>query len=428
MDENGRNMEIATFRFGIISDFVVGTRLNYGEKEKLIKEKASKKYIIPYSKQSGISKSTIKKWILDYRTAGNRIEGLMPKSRKDSGKFRSLDASIQMAIREIKAEKPDLTGIALVTELQHRKYIALDEKINLSVLYRFLKKEKLCRPKKVVDRRAFEASAPNEMWQSDILHGPYVTSKGRKRKTYLIAILDDHSRIIPHAQFYFSETLESFKDCLKKAVQKRGLPQKLYIDNGSCYRAINLDQIMASLGIGIVHTPPYTPQGRGKIERWFRYVRENFISLNRDLKSLEDLNETFDDWIATYHNKKHSVTKETPLERYKKNMKCVRPAPGDLINYFRMVQFRSVKKDRTIRLNGTVFEVPVELIDLKIEAKYHPETPYDVEVYFDGRSYGKAVLLDKSVNFRIGRNNRVSTTEKETKIESGKLFHPEVKK
>lgn len=426
MDENDRNMEIATFRFGIISDFVVGARLNYGEKERLVREKASKSYNIPYSKQSSISKSTIKKWILDYRTAGNRIEGLIPRPRKDSGKFRSLDASIQMAIREIKAEKPDLTGIALVTELQHRKYIALNEKINLSVLYRFLKKEKLMRTQKVKDRRAFEATAPNELWQSDVLHGPYVTHNGRKKKTYLIAILDDHSRIIPHARFYFSETLDSFKNCFKEAIERRGLPQKLYIDNGSCYRAINLEQVTASLGIGLVHTPPYTPQGRGKIERWFRYVRENFISVNQNISSLEKLNEVFDDWLTAYHNKKHSVTGETPLERYKKNMKCVRPAPKDLLNYFRLVQFRTVKKDRTIQLSGTIFEVPVELIDLKIEARYHQESPRDVELYFDGRSYGNAVLLDKSINFKIGRNNMLSTTEKETKIESGKLFKPEV--
>lgn len=214
-DKGGINMEIATFRFGIISDFVVGACLNHGEKENLIRDKVAKKYNIPHSPQTTISKSTIKKWILDYRNAGNRIDGLMPKARKDAGKFKSLDTTLQMAIREIKRDKPDLTGISLVTELQHQKYIALDEKINLSVLYRFLKDEKLQRPKKIIDRRSFEASAPNELWQSDILHGPYISFKGRKRKTYLMAIIDDHSRLIPHGEFYFSEKLVDFKNCLK---------------------------------------------------------------------------------------------------------------------------------------------------------------------------------------------------------------------
>ena len=423
MDEKEKNLEIATFRFGIIADFVTGARLNYGEKEKLVKKKISVKHMIPYSKQTNIAKSTIKKWILDYKQAGNRIEGLIPQSRKDKGNFKSLDTSLQMAIREIKAEKPNLTGVALVTELQHRKYIALNEKINLSVLYRFLKKEDLQRPKTVVDRRAFEATSPNEMWQSDVLHGPYVMNDGKNRKTYLIAIMDDHSRLITHGQFYFSEKLIDFKNCLMQAIEKRGLPQKLYIDNGSCYRAINVEQIAACLGFSIAHTPPYTPQGRGKIERWFRYVRENFLEVNSDIKTIEKLNEIFNDWVNSYHHKVHSTTKSTPLMRYKTNMRCVRPAPVDLINYFRLVQFRRVKKDRTIQLNGTIFEVHVDLIDLKIEVKYHNESPDDVEIFFEGRSFGKAVLLDKEVNFRVGRNTKVSTESKDKKIETGKLFN-----
>ncbi len=423
MEEKKNNLEIATFRFGIIADFVTGVRLNYGEKEKLIKKKIFKKYIIPYSKQTNIAKSTIKKWILDYKQAGNRIEGLMPQYRKDRGLFKSFDSSLQMAIREIKAEKPNLTGIALVTELQHRKYIALNEKINLSVLYRFLKKEKLQRPKVLVDRRAFEATSPNEMWQSDVLHGPYVIYNGKKKKTYLIAIMDDHSRLITHVQFYFSEKLIDFKDCLKQAIEKRGLPQKLYIDNGSCYRALNLEQITACLGISIAHTPPYIPQGRGKIERWFRYVRESFLEVNSDVKTINELNEKFNNWVDDYHHKIHSTTKSTPFKRYKANMKCVRPAPINLIDYFRLVQFRRVKKDRTIQLNGTTFEVPVDLIDLKIEAKYHNESPDDVEIFFENRSFGKAVLLDREVNFRIGRNTKVSAEHKDKKIETGKLFN-----
>ncbi len=420
--KSSKDMEIAIFRFGIISDFVVGACLNYGEKEQLIREKVSKKYNIPYSTQTTVSKSTIKSWILDYRNAGNRIDGLMPNLRKDAGKFKSLDATLQMAIKEIKKEKPDLTGIAIISELQHRKYLPLDAKINLSVLYRFLKDENLARPKKIVDRRAFEAVSPNELWQSDVMHGPYITFQGKKRKTYLIAILDDHSRLIPHGEFYFSEQLTDFKNCLRQAIEKRGLPQKLYIDNGSCYRAINLEQITASLGIGVVHTPPYTPQGRGKIERWFRYVRENFLYVNNSFKTLDELNEAFDDWIESYHNKVHSTTKQSPLDRYKNNMKCVRPAPKYLIDYFRLVALRRVKKDRTIRLNGTIFEVPVDLIDLKVEAKFHMETPSDVEIFFDGRTYGKAIQLDKSVNFKVGRNTKISTETTKTNIEPGKLF------
>ena len=202
--------------------------------------------------------------------------------------------SLQLAIKEIKKEKPDLTGVAVVKELKLRKSIGENQKINSSVLYRFLKKHELERERKVHDRRAFEARWPNEMWQSDVLHGrKVVTGNKEKKKSYLIAIMDDCSRLIAHAQFYLSEKIGDFKHCLKKGIEQRGLPHKLYVDNGSCYKAINVEQVASCLGIGIVHTPPYTPQGRGKIERWFRYVRDNFLATCPDNLTLEHLNELF---------------------------------------------------------------------------------------------------------------------------------------
>ncbi|MDZ4678602.1 MAG: DDE-type integrase/transposase/recombinase [Oligoflexia bacterium] len=422
MSESDKNLELATFRFGIISEFVTGLRLDRGEREKLIREKVARHYSIPNSAQTTIAKSTIKKWVTDYKNAGSRLDGLKPKPRKDLGLFKSLDASLQLEIKTIMRDRPELTGIALLTEMQHRKILASNEKINLSVLYRFLKKEKLHRQKTVVDRRSFEASAPNELWQSDVMHGPDVFVDGKTRKAYLIAILDDHSRLIVHAEFFLSESLNDFKSCLKTAIEKRGLPHKLYIDNGSCYRALNLEQITALLGVGIVHTPPYTPQGRGKIERWFRFVRESFLVTCGKEMTLKTLNESLDNWIENYHNRVHSTTNLTPLSRYQSNMKCFRPAPKDLINYFRMIEFRRVKKDRTMRLNGTIFELPIPLIDLQVELRFHRELPDEVEVFYEGRSFGNAVLLDRHVNFKLGRNHKIVLSEKEIKVPTGELF------
>ena len=424
MEEESKKHQIAAFRFGLIAEFVTGVCLALGEKEHLLREKSARTYRIPHSSSTRVARSTLKKWIADYKNAGNRIEGLMPVGRKDRGSFRCLDESLQLAIKEIKREdkKNLLTGVALVRELRHRKYIGPGEKINLSSLYRFLKDNNLDRGRQLVDRRSFEADNPNELWQSDVLHGPFVLDGKKKKKSYLIAIIDDNSRLIPHAQFYFSERLDDFKNCLKSAIEKRGLPQKLYIDNGACYKAMNVEQVAACLGIGIIHTPPYTPQGRGKIERWFRYVRESFLSLCRESLSLNELNERFCDWVEEYHNKIHSTTGQIPLERYRLNMKCVRVAPPDLYNYFRFIEFRRVKKDRTFRLNGTVFEAPVELIDYRIELRFHRESPEDVEIFYDRRSFGKATLLNKGVNFRIGRNCKITVEDKNIDIAPGELF------
>lgn len=434
MSEDELEVAIATFRFGVISDFVIGMKLTYGEKEKLINEKVSRSYQIPGSTRTGISRSTIMSWINQYKKAGFKIQGLFPHERKDKGIVKSLTTEIKLAIKEIKKEKPNLGVPALIKELQHRKLIMNGEELNASTIYRYINSENLKSVNEdAIDKRHFEAEHPNQIWQSDILHGPLAKVDGKNKKTYLLAIIDDHSRLIMHAEFYLNETFETFKDGLKKAIARRGLPQKLYIDNGSCYRTLNLEQITAFLGIAIKHSRPYTPQGRGKIERWFRYVRDNFLSLYT-LKSLSELNESFETWVDAYNNKIHGTTQETPLSRYRRNLECVRPAPHDLNNYFRMVEFRTVKKDRTIRLNSVLFEVPVMLIDKKVEARFHLEDPDIVEIFFNNISYGFTEKVDPHVNVNIGRNwksqtkvNKKINVEKEPNeekkpIQSGKLF------
>jgi transposase InsO family protein len=423
MDEKSRKLEIATFRFGIIAEFVTGVSLKRGEQALLFRQKCSRQYKIPHCSSTTITRSTIKKWISDYKTAGGRIEGLMPKSRKDKGQFRTLDETLQMAIKEILKEKIDrpLTGVALILELQHRKYLRPNEELNLSVLYRYLKRERLLDEGHTNDRRSFEAPESNVLWQSDIMHGPSVIDNGKFKKAYLIAILDDYSRLITHAEFYLSENISAFKNCLKKAIESRGLPHKLYIDNGACYKSLNLEQVAACLKISIVHTPPYVPQGRGKIERWFRFVRDNFLQLCPPKLSLKELNERFGDWLVSYHQRVHSVTNETPLNRYRSKMRCVRPAPKDLIGYFRMIEFRRVKKDRTFQLNGIIFEAPIRLIDKRIEVRFHQENEEDVEIFFNELSYGKASVLNKVINYRISRTKIVSAIQ-ESIIKPSELF------
>lgn len=414
---------LATFRFGVISDFVIGVKLSYGEKEKLLDQIVSRSYKIPGSSRTTISRSTIMSWINDYKKAGFKIIGLYPRTRKDKGIVKSLTSEIKMAIKEIKKEKPALKVPALIKELQHRKLILSGEELNSSTIYRYINCEDLKSINEdAVDKRHFEAENPNEIWQSDILHGPLAIVDGKNKKTYLLAIIDDHSRLIIHAEFYLNETFETFKDGLKKSITKRGLPQKIYIDNGSCYRTLNLEQITAFLGIAIKHSRPYIPQGRGKIERWFRYVRDNFLSLYT-IKTLEALNESFDTWVDEYNNKIHGTTRETPLSRYRKNLECVRPAPHDLINYFRIVEFRRVKKDRTIRLNNVLFEAPVSLIDKKIETRFHVENPDEVEIFFNNQSFGFAVKVDPHINANIGRSWKTCTGK--TKKDGEEMKQPE---
>lgn len=102
MSDSDKKLAIATFRFGLISEFVTGVRLIYGEKEKLIKDKISRRYDIPFSTEKTISRSSLEKWIIEYKKAGYRIEGLYPKYRSDRGESRALSSSLRLAIKELK--------------------------------------------------------------------------------------------------------------------------------------------------------------------------------------------------------------------------------------------------------------------------------------------------------------------------------------
>lgn len=411
--------ELAIFRFGIISEFVTGMELPYGEKEKLLNEKSKRFYSIPFSSKKSIAKSSILCWIRTYNKGGKRIEALYPRPRKDKGKFRKLDENICQEIKNLRTLRPNLTVPMMIKILKQNKVLSMDENIRLPSIYRYLKSENL---KKIntgePDKRKFEAEFPNQVWQGDVMHGPKVRINGVNKKSYLNAFIDDHSRFIIHAEFFADEKLSSLKDCLRQAICKKGLPQKLYVDNGSCYSAINLDQITACLGIGITHSRPYTPQGRGKIERWFKSIREGFLPLYPNILSIENLNLRLDEWVDEYNNKIHSSIMTTPSERHSSNIECLRSAPEHLMDYFRLIKTRKINKDRTIRLNGKIYEGPTVLIDRRVDLKYHDEDQDAIEVFFQGKSYGMAQLLNVHINSRVGRDY---------KNKSGELFNGDKK-
>ena len=186
------------------------------------------------------------------------------------------------------------------------------------------------------------------------------------RKTYLIAIIDDHSRLIVFARFYLSETLKSYLDAFENALARRGLPRKLYVDNGAAFRSRHLEYITASLSIALIHARPYKPQGKGKIGRWFKTVRTRFL-FNYSAFSLDKLNADLNQWInEDYHQKKHTSTGQTPFDRFTSQMHCLRSAPANLKNYFRKVARRTIGKNRTITLNGRLYEGPVALIGKRV--------------------------------------------------------------
>jgi putative transposase len=425
--EEEKKREIATFRFGVISDFVVSHQLARGERERLLLEKADRQWTIPYSCRTRISTSTIVCWIRRYERSGRKLESLYPQGRGDIGRSRVLDEEVAQMLVRLKREFPRASVRVLIEELRSRKVIDSWARISVATVYRFLKAQGLLGPPCEVpkDRRRFEAELPNDLWQSDMMYGPTVRVDGRGKRAFLFAFLDDMSRLVPHAQFYLSEGLESYLDCLRQALVRRGLPRRLYVDNGPTFRSQHLSQITASLGIALVHSTPYQPEGRGKCERWFRTVRGGFLSRWQG-ESLEDLNRDFLDWLhKSYHQRPHSVTGQTPMERFSSHLECLRPAPRDLEDFFRKRALRIVAKDRTVSLNRRLYEAPVSLIGKRVVLLYHDHDPARVEVFFDERSYGLISLLDERVNFRVRRSgSKIEIDAEEKTLSGGKLVFP----
>lgn len=417
---------IAVFRYGVIADFVGSRKLAWGETKRLIKDKCARKWQIPGSQRSSISESTIKEWIARYGASGSKLEALYPKGRSDRGKSRVIEQETAQGLLALRKELPELTLPVFMREAKQRKILLPGIDVTYSTLYRFLQSEGMLKKPSSApeDRRRFEAEYPNDLWQSDVMHGPYIEVEGKQRKTYLIAFLDDMSRLAVHGEFYLRENLKSFLDALRKALKMRGIPRKLYVDNGPAFRSHHLQHTCASLGIALIYSRPYQPEGRGKIERWFRTVRESFLSTEK-AKTLDKLNESFNNWVTSYNHTSHSITKETPIKRFTSHIECIRAASGDMEDHFRKASRRTVAKDRTIALDGRLYEAPVDLTGKKVNVLYHEHDPAKVEILYEGRTYGFATMLDVNVNCRIkrGRDSLEIQGNNKDRYKGGKLFN-----
>lgn len=425
-----QKMQVAVFRFSVIGDFVNGSEMSRSEKRRLMREKCARKWQIPFSEKTRISKGTIQRWCRVYRDSGGDLKSLYPQDRSDQGKSRAMDEDTCLALIQLRRKMPALTVPQLIEQMRLKNRVTPSVVLNNSTVYRFLHQQNLmaAQMKKPVDRRKFEAELPNDLWQSDVMHGPKVDVDGKMRKTYLIAIIDDHSRLMVHAAFYLSERLTSYLIAFEDAIAARGLPRKLYVDNGAAFRSKHLEYIAASLSISLIHAKPYMPQGKGKIERWFKTVRNSFLPFFKGT-GLTQLNEELARWInAGYHERIHSATGQTPFERFTGKMHCLRNAPANLKDYFRKVVRRTVSRDRSVTINGLLYEAPVALIGKRVELLYHTNELENVEIKYQNKSYGLIRMVDLHVNCRVKRdknNNPQIESNNKTKYQGGKLLSKE---
>jgi putative transposase len=242
--------------------------------------------------------------------------------------------------------------------------------------------------------RRFERSHFGDVWQSDAMHGPKLpdpAAPGQQRQTVLFAFIDDHTRLVPHAQFYWNEQLPRLEDCLKHAIARYGRPLAIYADQGAVFRAQQLDATCATLGVQRILAKPYSPQAKGKIERFFGFVRSDFLpelALVASVHTLDELNLSFLAWLeVVYHRKLHTETGQSPLDRFRQDeAPTVRPVdPLTLRNAFLYRVTRQAAKTGHVNFQGNRYSVPGYLVGQKVELRYDPFDLANVEVWYNSQ-------------------------------------------
>lgn len=404
MDEKARE-QVALFRYGLIAPLLLGNV----DRKSYLNEMASKVHEFPSQGSKKIAAKTIQEWWLMYRRLG--IEGLKPKPRSDRGNSRRVSDDHRdriFELRRIHAEMP----VSVFYDWLVKEGEIMPHEISYSTLNRLLKKHAdLTKAPATSPRKRFAHESVNQLWQGDLSHGPVIRIDGKAVKTYLVAFLDDCSRLIPFAQFFGSEKFDGLRTVFKQAIIRRGIPRMVYVDNGKIYRSEALQLACASLGIVLVHTQPYDPQSKGKIERFFRTVRTRFYPLlkTEPVRSLEELNTRFWHWLETeYHRKEHaSLNGQSPLHVFvtqAENVKLL-DEPNALDAMFRKRESRKVKQDGTISLNGSLYEVPARYISQKIEIRFD-ET--GVFLYEEGKEVEALQKVCFADNAKVKREKRVA--------------------
>jgi len=410
---------LALFRLTVLGPLASRNQLRRGEVKTLIRELATQTYNIPDSRRVHLSEETILRWYYDWKRSG--IDGLIPKSRNDKGQTQ-LSIDIQSALLHYKKDNPARSINTLISLIEKQGLIAKN-KLSRATVHRFLQKQNLSKriiaDKYTIERRSFVAEHSGDIWQGDVLHGPSIQTPSGVRKTYLVSLLDDASRLIVHSAFCLGETALDIEGILKQAVLKRGLPYKLIIDNGAAYRSGSLQAICAILEIRLIYCRPYEPEGKGKLERFHRTFREQFLNeINAEkIIGLDDLNARLWAWLeCVYHRRPHAgLQGKTPLNRWRDDLVHVRQLgfkAAKIDDIFCHRVERIVRKDGTINWDGRQFEAAFELVDKKIKLVIdpHTKTALRVESVF-GDDLGPVVPLDKISNLNRKRHRPQKTTE-----------------
>ncbi len=393
MPNEEQRTEIALFRYTLILPLLRG---DYppGGKEAARRQLAASAGAPPHSDRASVSASTLARWERGYRKGG--FAALKPRPRADRGRRRALSEATLDRAETLKREQPRRSARTIIAILTRDTTTPIAEArlaprtLRRGLAARQATTAQLLSTQRPTPYRRFERQHFGDLWQGDAMDGPPLpdpADPAHTRLTFLFAFLDDHTRLVVHAQFYWNEQLPRLEDCLQRALRRYGRPQAIYVDRGPVNISRQLDTACASLGIQRILGTPYSPEGRGKIERFFQFVQSDFLPelAHSDVTTLAQLNESLLAWIeVVYHRKLHGETGQAPLERWRQDSApSIRPVdPLELRAAFRYREKRQVTKTATVSFRGNRYRVPAYLRGQTVELRFDPFDLAQIEIFY----------------------------------------------
>ena len=437
MDEKTKNA-IALKKFSILSPVLNGQVPNNTE---YFKQVAASPIDMPYYGMRNYSYKTLESWLCDYNKKG--LEGLIRGTRSDKGKSRK----ITMELGEEIAKRVKANAKVPVTMLYEQ--MVSDDLINplnisRSTVYRYIEDLSLAGELKDNSENPeilrFAHEHVGDLWQGDVMYGYHITVGKRKVQTYLHMFIDDASRYPVYTQFYLSQNFETLRHCFKEAVLRRGIPKLVYTDNGKIYRSQQFEYICASLGCTLLHSQPFVPRGRGKVERMFHTVRMRFLSTldPTTIKDLDDLNQRYFKWLEDdYKRKAHSGLNGLSPHDVLMSQVTKLNLTTDIIRInenFLLRVTRKVQGDATIQIDNILYETDARFAGRRMEIRYEPEWLKDMTktlpLYEDGKKVGEAKMVrfhDNAHAVRRFKGNRRKSDNPKSDESSSVLDTPAAK-
>ncbi len=406
--EDDRQMDLALWRYGIISP-LLHRDANDVQLCEMLTIVSENRFIHPYDgRYVTVSAEAIRKWLYRFNHGG--LSALSDKQRSDKGAH-DVPASITDEMFGLRQAHPLWSLALMLRELVDRKRWN-ETAPSRSTLYRFARDNNLMRNphlNTVEAVRPFAFEKFGQMWTADFMHGPKLYQGKKKHKSYLHLIIDDCTRYVVSGRFYLSESTQSLIAELMIATRRHGIAQRLYTDNGSAYNSRHLKLVCANLSMQQPHTPPNRPQGRSKVERFFRTVREQFLARKR-YKTFDEINTAFVEYLNDYHRRIHSTLECSPMQkRLSVESVCQKvPEVADIESLFRLTRRCRVYNDQTIRLHKKTFEVPGCLPGDRVTIYY---MPWDLSRVYYGADMQLAKPVDLTANAHRFENANFAHTK-----------------